>query len=142
VLRHPLHPTLVHAPIACWIMTPLCDGLALALGQDFFWQAGALIAAFGVLFGALAATAGAIDLPRAKTKAPRLALVHAGLMASAWALSTLGLFGRITADYAAATPAPIWAIAASAVAFALMLAGAWCGGEMVYGRSVGVRDPN
>jgi uncharacterized membrane protein len=52
------------------------------------------------------------------------------------------LFGRISADYAVVTPAPIWAIAASAVAFALMLVGAWCGGEMVYARGVGVRDPS
>ncbi len=133
---------LVHAPIACWIMTPLCDVLALTLHQDFFWQAGALIAAFGVLFGALAATAGAMDLPRAQARARMLALTHAGLMASAWLLCAVSLFGRVTANYAAATPAPIWAIAASAVALGLMLAGAWCGGEMVYGRGVGVRDSN
>ncbi len=131
---------LVHAPIGCWIMTPICVALALTLPQDAFWQAGAILAAFGVLFGALAATAGAMDVPRANTKAPKLVLVHAGLMTSAWALSTASLFGRISADYAAITPAPIWAVAASAVALALMLAGAWCGGEMVYGRGVGVRD--
>jgi uncharacterized membrane protein len=133
---------LVHAPIGCWLLTPICDALALTLQQDAFWRTGAIIAAFGVLFGAVAATAGAMDIPRAKTKAPKLVLVHAGLMASAWTLSAAGLFGRISADYAVVTPAPIWAIAASAVAFALMLVGAWCGGEMVYARGVGVRDPS
>jgi uncharacterized membrane protein len=131
---------LVHAPIGCWIITPICDALALTLQHDAFWHAGAIITAFGVLFGALAATAGAMDMPRAKTKAPTLVLVHATLMALAWALSTASLFGRVSADYSAVTPAPIWAIAASAIALALMLAGAWCGGEMVYGRGVGVRD--
>jgi uncharacterized membrane protein len=137
---HPIHPMLVHAPIACWTMTPLCDALALMLGQTFFWQAGAFIAAFGAASGALAATAGAMDQPRAQTKAEKLALVHAGFMGSAWLLATIGLLGRIDDAFLAVAPAPWWAIAAGILAFLVMVAGAWCGGEMVYGRGVGVRD--
>lgn len=137
---HPLHPMLVHLPLACWILTPVCDGLGLALGHAVFWQAGALLAAFGVAGGALAATAGAMDLPRAEAKARNLSLIHAGLMSTAWVLATIGLIGRIGADYIAVTPAPWWSMALSAATFLVMIAGAWCGGEMVYGRGVGVTN--
>ncbi len=130
---------LVHLPIACWTMTPACDLLALALRQNVFWQAGALIAAFGAAGGAIAATAGAMDLPRAEASAKRLARFHAMAMAGAWTLAIAGLLGRIDATYVALAPAPWWAITASAAAFVVMLAGAWCGGEMVYGRGVGVQ---
>jgi uncharacterized membrane protein len=131
---------LVHAPIACWALTPFCDALALALGVNFFWQAAALMAAIGVAAGALAATAGAMDLTRAQAKAPKLAIAHASLMSSAWVLATIGLIGRVGADYQAILPAPWWAIAAGGAAFVIMIAGAWCGGEMVYGHAIGVRD--
>lgn len=137
---HPLHPMLVHLPIACWIMTPICDGLALAFGYDVFWQAGALIAAFGVAGGALAATAGAMDLPRTQGKTSAIARAHAGLMASAWVFATIGMLGRVDGAYAAVTPAPWWTMAASSVALIAMVAGAWFGGEMVYGHGIGVRD--
>jgi uncharacterized membrane protein len=137
---HPLHPLLVHAPIACWTLTPFFDAIALALHVAFFWQAAALMAAIGVVAGALAATAGAVDLPRAQAKVPRLAIAHASLMSGAWLLATIGLLGRIGADYQAILPPPGWAIAASGAAFLIMIGGAWCGGEMVYGHAIGVRD--
>lgn len=137
---HPVHPMLVHAPLACWILIPVCDALALAMGRDVFWQTGALLSAFGAAGGALAATFGALDLHRAKERAAKLALIHATLMGSAWLLSAASLVGRIDSTYAAVTPAPIWAVAASALALIVTLAGAWCGGEMVYGRGIGVRE--
>lgn len=131
---------LVHAPIACWALTPFCDALALALNVDFFWQAAALMAALGVLAGALAATAGAMDFARAQAKAPKLVLAHASLMSGAWVLATIGLIGRIDDSYQAILPPPWWAIALGLAVFLIMIAGAWCGGEMVYGHAIGVRD--
>ncbi|MGE3839063.1 MAG: DUF2231 domain-containing protein [Hyphomonadaceae bacterium] len=137
---HPVHPMLVHVPIACWILTPFCDAVALAFHIDFFWQAAALVAAIGVMAGALAATAGAMDFARAQAKAPTLALSHASLMSGAWVLATIGLIGRIGGGYHAIVPPPWWTIAFGGVVFLIMIAGAWCGGEMVYGHAIGVRD--
>lgn len=130
---------LVHAPIACWLLTPASDGAALALGSAFFWQVSALLAAAGALLGAAAATAGAMDYPRASARAPDLVRRHAGLMASAWTIAIFGLLGRIGETYQALTPPPLWTVAAGGLTFLLMLAGAYYGGEMVYGRGVGVR---
>ena len=96
--------------------------------------------AAGVAAGALAAMAGAVDLPRAYARAARLALVHASLMGAAWLLATMSLIGRVGADYQAMLPPPWWSITAGAIAFVIMILGAWCGGEMVYGHGIGVRD--
>jgi uncharacterized membrane protein len=130
---------LVHAPIACWILTPACDGLAIGFDEPAFWTVAAFLSAAGVLLGALAATAGSLDFARGYEAAPKIMVAHATLMASAWTLSALSAFGRFSPDYAALTPPHMWAIGASAIAFVAMVGGAWCGGELVYGRGVGVR---
>lgn len=136
---HPVHPMLVHAPIACWALTPVSDALAIALNREEFWIVSAFLAAAGVVLGALAATAGSLDFERGHRAAPKIAIVHAVLMGGAWLLSTIGALGRLGADYAPLSPPHWWAIAAGVGALVLMVGGAWCGGEMVYSRGVGVR---
>lgn len=131
---------LVHAPVACWTITPFSDAVAAYSGEAFFWQASAFIAALGAAGGGLAATAGAFDLERAQSRASKLATAHAVLMAIAWMLAAAGLIGRLDASYHAVVPPPLWAIVAGAGAFMVMVVGAGFGGELVYGRGVGVRE--
>jgi uncharacterized membrane protein len=130
---------LVHAPIACWTLTPVCDALAIGLSQDAFWTIGAFLAVAGAVLGALAATAGSLDFERGHAAAPKIAIAHAVLMGGAWTFSAISALGRLTPDYAVLAPPHWWAIAAGVAALVLMAAGAWCGGELVYGRGVGVR---
>ena len=137
-MRHPLHPMLVHVPVACWLLAPLSDGAALATGWPLLWTISALLLGTGVAWGALAATAGAMDYARAQTVAPKLVRAHATLMGGAWAVGLLSLIGRLGAHHQLVVPPPGWAIAACFATAALMIAGAWCGGEMVYGRGIGV----
>ena len=138
-MRHPLHPMLVHVPVACWLLAPLSDVAALATGQAVLWTMSALLLGVGVAWGALAATAGTLDYARAHAVAPRLVNAHVLLMGGAWTVALLALFGRIGADRQVVVPPPWWALAACFATAALMVAGAWCGGEMVYGKGIGVR---
>jgi uncharacterized membrane protein len=138
-MRHPLHPMLVHVPVACWLLAPLSDVAALAVGWPVLWTMSALLLGVGVAWGALAATAGAMDYARAHAVAPRLVNAHVMLMGGAWTIALLGLLGRIGADRQVAVPPSWWAVAACLGTAALMVAGAWCGGEMVYGKGIGVR---
>jgi uncharacterized membrane protein len=138
-MRHPLHPMLVHVPVACWLLAPLSDGAALAAGGPVLWTLSALLLGVGVAWGALAATAGAMDYARAHAVAPRLVNAHVLLMGGAWTIALLSLLGRIGADRQVAVPPPWWAVAACFGTALLMIAGAWCGGEMVYGRGIGIR---
>ena len=136
-MRHPLHPMLVHVPVACWLLAPLCDVAALAGGWPVLWTMSAVLIGVGIAWGALAATAGAMDYARAHAVAPRLVNAHVLLMGGAWTVALIGLFGRF-ADRQILTPPPWWAVAACFVTAVLMVAGAWCGGEMVYGKGIGV----
>ncbi len=138
-MRHPLHPMLVHVPVACWLLAPLSDGAALATGWTQLWTVSTLLLGVGVAWGALAATAGAMDYARARAVAPRLVNMHVALMGGAWTVALLSLFGRIGADRQIAVPAPWWSVAACVATAILLVAGAWCGGEMVYGRGIGVQ---
>jgi len=130
---------LVHVPVACWLLAPLSDLAALTAGWPVLWTMSALLLGVGVAWGALAATAGALDYARAHAVAPRLVNAHVMLMGSAWTVALLGLFGRLGGDRQVAVPPPWWAIVACFATAALMIAGAWCGGEMVYGKGIGVR---
>ncbi len=137
---HPVHPMLVHAPIVCWVFIPGCDLAAQFIAADFFHQVAALLAALGAAGGALAATAGAMDFERAQKAAPKTAIAHASLMGVAFVLGLASLLGRVdTHDMHVLLPPPVWAIAASALGLAVMVGGAVCGGELVYGHGVGVR---
>lgn len=126
-------------PIACWTLVPLCDAGAIGLSSPFLWQVAAMAAAIGLASGAAAASAGALDYAKAQSVAPRLVAWHGLLMTGALLLATLSLIGRLGPGYVAKAPAPLWAIAAGTAAFLVMVVGAWCGGEMVYGRGIGIR---
>jgi uncharacterized membrane protein len=130
---------LAHAPIVCWGFIPFCDLAALNFAPDFFHQVAALMGAVGTGAGALAATAGALDFERAHKARPRVALWHACLMGVAFTLELISLMGRVEARDMHVVAAPPFAIAASGVGLIVMIAGAACGGELVYGAGVGVR---
>lgn len=137
---HPVHPMLVHAPIACWLLIPFCDLAALSVAADFFHQVAALLTAIGAVGGALAATAGALDFERGHKAAPKVAITHASLMGMAFLLELASLLGRVNShDMHVIVAPPVWAVAASALGLVVMAGGAAFGGELVYGRGVGVK---
>ena len=136
---HPLHPMSVHAPVACILFTPLADLCAHLTGNGAIWNLGALTSTGGVAFGLIAATFGALDFERAYAKAPRTIISHLTAMVSAVALSGVSAFGRWGEQWAVASPAPLWAIAAGAAALCAMIIGAYFGGDLVYHHGVNVR---
>jgi uncharacterized membrane protein len=136
---HPLHPMSVHFPIACIVFTPLLD---LWAGSGFTpaRAAGALSAGGALAFGVIAASFGALEGERGYAASPRLVIAHASLMTTAILLCAISLAGRVRADLSILSSPTPWAVAASALALLVMAAGAALGGEMVYGRGVGVRE--
>jgi uncharacterized membrane protein len=138
---HPVHPMLAHGPVACWTLAPLSDVAAAVTHAPFFGPASALLAAVGAAAALLAATAGALDDAPASEWAPWLVLTHAALMTTALIRAGAGLLGRVGPGYSAVVPPPIWAIDLGVAAFLAMAVGAGFGGEMVYGRGIGVQRP-
>ncbi|HLJ37938.1 MAG TPA: DUF2231 domain-containing protein [Steroidobacteraceae bacterium] len=131
---HPLHPALAHFPLAFWIGSCASDLLALSSGVPVWWTVSHHATAAGLIMGALALAAGVLELwlralPRA---AVRWVVLHASLMSAALLLFMLSLSLR------RASPPPLIAPAISLVGCALIIAGGFCGGTLVYRFGVGV----
>ncbi len=140
-MRHPIHPMLVHIPLAAWLLMGASDAAALALARPFFWHVSALLCFTGLVMGGVAGMFGAMDLQRVKGQArlERLAVIHASLMGAAWLVALVSMVVRIDEMLLTRIMAPpIVPILDFAVA-ALVLAGAFFGGEMVYRHGVGVQ---
>lgn len=109
--------------------------------RPFFWHVSALLCLTGLAVGAVAAMFGAMDLERIKGKADlqRLAVIHASLMGSAWVIALVAMILRIDEMLLTRIPAPVWVPVLDAGVAAILLAGAFFGGELVYRHGVGVR---
>jgi len=135
-LLHPLHPALAHFPVAFWVGASASDLIALRTGSPAWWTLSHHAIAAGVITGVLALCAGLLELwlrtlPRA---AVRWVMVHASLMSLALLCFMVSLSQR-----SAAPPAGT-ALALSFVGSAIVLAGGFCGGTLVYRFGVGVSE--
>lgn len=61
ILGLPLHPLLVHFPVAFWLPLPLLDALALAGDSGIWWLLALGATAAGVTVGAVAVITGLLD---------------------------------------------------------------------------------
>lgn len=132
---HPLHPALVHFPLALWTVSAGTDAVALLTGDRAWWTLSHHALAAGLAFGLLALLAGMAEamlrpLPR---PALRTLLIHAGCMSAAFLAFLVSLALRRTA------PPPPAALVASAAGLLTLLAGGWHGGTLVYRFGIGVR---
>jgi uncharacterized membrane protein len=134
-MRHPIHPALVHFPIACWVLALPCD--IVAWMHWFPWgRAAYLLILGGVLLALPAMLAGMLDLRRVKNNEPAQAIAyrHIMLIACAWLSYLFSLMLRFEAP---ASSSGI-GVLATATGFVLLLIGAWHGAELVYHHGVGV----
>lgn len=134
---HPLHPAIVHFPIALWTVAVGADLAGWLTGQPDWWFFGKACLGLGVVAGLFAMVAGALDyaaLPR-RHPAQDTAARHMLWMITAWLLFTVSLVAR---GYGRPGPPPRWAIVAALVGFAIMAIGGWLGGRLVYRHAVGV----
>ncbi len=133
-LLHPVHPALAHFPVAFWLGSSASDLIALKSGNAVWWAVSHYAVAAGVITGAIALLAGAVELWLRKLPpaAWRWAGLHAGLMGTAL------LCFMVSLSWRAAAPPPLSAVWVSLLGSAIVLAGGFCGGTLVYGYGVGV----
>lgn len=134
-MRHPLHPALVHFPIACWSLATLADFTSLWLGESAWrWSTGLLAA--GCIIALAAMVAGLIELPRVpEGPALRDTYLHMGLMLAAFALFTARLL--LGLDHLQPLAPGAWGMLLDAAGFATLAVGGWIGGRLVYGHGIG-----
>lgn len=128
----PLHPFLVHFPIAFWLLTPVLDAAALFAGPSPWWTLGLAMTALGVFIGALAIAAGLLEYlqPSLAGIDMRLAARHAIRTTLAWCVFTAKLV------LAALLPVAQWSmlvwLAFDLLGCALLLQGVYLGTRQVY----------
>lgn len=133
-LLHPLHPALAHFPVAFWLGSSASDLIALESGNTVWWTVSHHAMAAGVIMGAVTLLAGAFELwlRRLQAEAWRWAGLHAGFM------STALLSFLVSLSLRAPVPPPLAAVWVALFGSALVIAGGFFGGTLVYGYGVGV----
>jgi uncharacterized membrane protein len=134
---HPLHPALVHFPIACWVLAVPCD-VAGWLHVPQAWYAAYFLILGGVILAVPAMLAGMPDLMKLKNNKTVLAVAyrHMALIGSAWIFYLASLMLRMEMPMAAPGMA---ATACATAGLVLLLMGAWHGAELVYSYGIGIR---
>ncbi len=136
-MAHPIHPALVHFPIACWSLATIGDIAGLQWGVQVWWLSGTLLQ-LGLITALAAMVAGLIDLGKIAEESPAMQLAnwHMRLVVSAWSLYAASLFMRLNGT--TLTPPSITAIGLSVAGFLLLGVAGWLGGQLVYGHGIGV----
>ncbi len=136
VLGHPIHPVLIHFPVAALIGLVATD-LAWILTGDYFWaRAGLWLAGVGAAGGALSGLAGLVDLVTvARIRRLVTAWSHAILAVMLLSLACLNWLLRIRAPDTAILP---WGLTVSLLTALLIAITGYLGGRLVYEYAVGV----
>lgn len=136
MLGHPVHPVLVHFPIALLLSATIAD-LACVAGLTTNTQIAAVMMAGGLAGGLLAMGAGMVDFARLDEAVVPHALRHMTVVGLAWLGYGIALYLRrdsLSANGVVGTPT----IALSIVSAAVLAFGGWLGGRLVYTFGAGV----
>ncbi len=133
LLGHPLHPAVVHFPVAAWTATVVTDALFLVLRDPLWWRISWWLLIVGVVTALGAMTAGFVDLTALPSGSPtqKRALRHMYVMTTAWTLYLIDLCLRLV-------QIPGWVgLAISVIAFLTLAVGTHFGAVLVYDLGVG-----
>lgn len=134
-MRHPLHPAIVHFPVACWSLAIAADGAGLWFGEAAWgWSAGLLAAGCAMALPAM--VAGMMELPRIpEGAAMRDTLAHMTAMLLAFTCFTASLLLRL--DHLEPRAPGMVPLLLDGGGLAGLTVGGWLGGRLVYGHGIG-----
>jgi nitrite reductase/ring-hydroxylating ferredoxin subunit/uncharacterized membrane protein len=132
---HPIHPALIHFPIAFIIAAFAFDAAGWLSGSSGLWATGGYLAAAGVLTALVAAVPGLIDyiytVPP-ESSAKQRATMHLIINLSAVLLVAIAWLLRQN------TVLPAIVVATEAASVALLVPGAWMGATLVSRNQIGI----
>lgn len=133
---HPLHPMLIHFPVAA-LMALVATDFAFIFTGDYFWaRAGVWLAGIGALGGWISGMAGLVDLTLvARIRRLITAWCHAILAVMLLSLATLNWLLRVDAPDLRILP---WGVYVSLLTALLIAITGIIGGKLVYEHAVGV----
>lgn len=137
IAKHPIHPMLVVLPMGLWVFSLIAD-IFSATGAADLWKDVAFYTMGGGIAGALiVAVPGLIDFFSLKERGTRrLAVYHMIVNLAATAIFAVNFYLRLSQPQYGLLP-----VGLSVAGLVVIGAGGWLGGELVYGRGVGVKPP-
>lgn len=137
IAGHPLHPMMIHFPVAALIGLVGADA-AYVHGGDAFWaRAGVWLAGVGAIGGWGASMAGLVDLLTVKRVRRMItAWAHALIAVMMLSLATLNWYLRLGDDPGVLVKP--WGLGISVLTAAFIGLAAYLGGRLVYEHAVGV----
>lgn len=137
-MRHPLHPALVHFPIACWSLATLADVASLHWGEPA-WHFAGIAMLIGTLAALVAMASGLLEFVKIDDASPALADAnrHMLLVMGAWLCYAASLAVRME-RFSLVKPNAL-ALGLGVLGFLVLIAAGWFGGRLVYTHGVGVR---
>ncbi|MES1189534.1 MAG: DUF2231 domain-containing protein [Steroidobacter sp.] len=135
IAGHPVHPALVHFPVAFWSLASILDGLVITSVMHetlLAWYCHVL----GLVMAVPALFTGWLEFARLEQRIVAPAMRHMMLMGSAWICYLAALFTRTVHLVPIQAPGGITYFF-SAIGFLLLMWGGWQGGELVYRHGAG-----
>jgi uncharacterized membrane protein len=128
----PMHPLLVHFPIALWLAVPVLDVAALYVGPDPWWALALGATILGILIGAAAIVTGLLEYlePSVVGIDLRLAARHGIRTSLAWCTFTAKMF--VAAISPIVTASIALCLALDLIGCGLLLQGVFFGTRQVY----------
>jgi uncharacterized membrane protein len=136
VLGHPLHPAVVHFPIALLLSATAAD-LAWVTGLTADAHLAAILLAGGLTMGLVAMGAGLLDFSRVEEAVVPHVLQHMAAVGTAWLGYAVALYLRRGVFTGSAEPGDV-SIVVSLVSAVVLALGGWLGGRLVYTFGAGV----
>ena len=130
MLGHPVHPAIVHFPIALLLSATIAD-LAWVAGLTSDTHIAAVLMAGGLVGGLVAMAAGMVDFARLDETVVPHALRHMSVVGIAWLGYGVALYLRRDALWGDAHIEAL-TIAVSVVSACVLALGGWLGGRLVY----------
>jgi uncharacterized membrane protein len=138
IAGHPIHPMLVPFPIVCFTLALVTDIVYWRTSHLMWAEFSAWLLLVGIVFGALAALFGAIDLlARREVRALPPAWPHA---IGNVVVMVLAFFNNLVHAADGWTSVVPWGLILSALTVLIMLVTGWLGASLVHVHGVGVRD--
>lgn len=136
-MKHPIHPAIVHFPIACWTLATFGDIASIWLGSQIWWWSGVNLWV-GNVTAIIAMVIGVIDLLKIADQQQTLKIAgkHIQFILLAWMFYAASLFMRV--DHFTLQAPTLIEISLSCFGFLILLIGAWFGAHLVYKYRVGM----
>lgn len=137
-MKHPVHPLVVHFPIACWSLSTLGDLMGIFYSHNQT-QAIGLLLLIGCISAIVAMAAGLYETAKIKNSDPISTTLDHHMYAAmiAWGFYSLSLYLRW--DDHLFTPPTMWGIVTSVLGFVSLVIAGWYGATLVYRYGVRVK---